>query len=372
MKSAIAECINCHKKLYIISKSIGICVNCIREHYEKVSSHLRKIHRDSRIEFNLLPGIPRHPDGVLCAICQHECRIPEGGRGYCGIRRNCDGELIGGGTESGIVDYYYDAIPTNCVADWVCPANCNTGYPDYSNSPGVEYGYNNLAVFYRACNFNCLFCQNWHFRKSRRLPIGMTAAQLADKADEKTACICYFGGDPGPQLLHAIETSRIALERSKGRILRICWETNGSMNPGLLEKMIELSLKSGGCIKFDLKAWSDKVHKTLCGVTNRRTLSNFELVARAASARPKPPLLVASTLLVPGYVDEMEIRGICRFIASLNPNIPYALLAFHPDFLMDDLPATSGKHAHRARDIASEEGLTKVKIGNAHLLGKAY
>jgi pyruvate formate lyase activating enzyme len=140
------------------------------------------------------------------------------------------------------------------------------------------------------------------------------------------------------------------------------------MNSKLLEKMAELSLKTGGCIKFDLKAWSLEVYLSLCGISNKRTLENFSLIAKQTKARPEPPLLVASTLLVPGYVDVKEVSRIARFIASLNPEIPYSLLAFHPHFFMQDLPTTSKDHAIAGKEAAEKEGLKRVKIGNLHLL----
>jgi pyruvate formate lyase activating enzyme len=34
------------------------------------------------------------------------------------------------------------------------------------------------------------------------------------------------------------------------------------------------------------------------------------------------------------------VEGIAEFIAGLNPDIAYSLLAFHPDFIMMDFPAT--------------------------------
>jgi pyruvate-formate lyase-activating enzyme len=34
------------------------------------------------------------------------------------------------------------------------------------------------------------------------------------------------------------------------------------------------------------------------------------------------------------------VAAIARFIASLDPNIPYSLLAFHPQFNMSHLPMT--------------------------------
>jgi pyruvate formate lyase activating enzyme len=140
------------------------------------------------------------------------------------------------------------------------------------------------------------------------------------------------------------------------------------MHPKLLDRMVEVALLSGGCIKFDLKAWHETVHIALTGIPNRRTLDNFERVASFINERPEVPLLVASTLLVPGYVDVDEVRKIARFIYRLSPNIPYSLLAFHPDFLMDDLPTTSWEHMRRCYEAAREEGLTTVHIGNRHLL----
>jgi pyruvate formate lyase activating enzyme len=292
--------------------------------------------------------------------------MAEGDRSYCGVRRNEGGRLVGGDAAAGVVEWYHDPLPTNCVADWVCPGGSGSGYPRYAYASRPERGYANLAVFYRACNFDCLFCQNWHWRE----PSCRTASalELASAVDSRTACICYFGGDPTPQLPHALEAARLAREAGGGRILRICWETNGAMEQRALDQMIEVSLVSGGCIKFDLKAWNEDVHLALCGVSNKRTLENFRHAAAYRAQRPNPPLLVASTLMVPGYVDAQEVAGIARFIASIDPDIPYALLAFAPHFLMDDLPTTSRAQARACLQAAREAGLTNVRLGNPWLV----
>lgn len=86
-----------------------------------------------------------------------------------------------------------------------------------------------------------------------------------------------------------------------------------SAHPALLRQAAELSFESGGCVKFDLKAWSEELHIALCGVSNKRTLENFRLLAEYAKKRPVPPFLVASTLPTPGYVDKEEICGIAAF-----------------------------------------------------------
>jgi pyruvate formate lyase activating enzyme len=82
--------------------------------------------------------------------------------------------------------------------------------------------------------------------------------------------------------------------------------------------------------------------------------------------------VVASTLLVPGYVDAKEVGRIARFIAEVNPNIPYALLAFYPNFYIHDLPTTNWEHANKAQAAALEAGLQNVRIGNRHLLSDGY
>jgi len=226
----------------------------------------------------------------------------------------------------------------------------------------------NLAVFYQACTFDCLFCQNWHYRERSITSQTHTAAELAESVTPGTSCICFFGGDPTPQLPHALAASKLARKQNSKRILRICWETNGSMNPELLNEMMSLSLESGGCIKFDLKAMDANIHYALCGVPNTHTLENFAAAAGRIPERPQPPLLIASTLLVPGYIDAREVHAIASFITDLDPSIPYALLGFHGDFLMTDLPPTSWKQAQQCLAAAEAAGLKRVRLGNVRIL----
>jgi pyruvate formate lyase activating enzyme len=110
------------------------------------------------------------------------------------------------------------------------------------------------------------------------------------------------------------------------------------------------------------------LHIALTGITNRKTLDNFARAAKELSRRPAPPLLVASTLLVPGYIDEQEVASIAAFLAALDPEIPYTLLGFHPHFYLSDLPRTPATLARKCLISAREAGLSRVKIGNDHLL----
>ncbi len=361
-------CIRCKNSSPLISTHLGVCLDCIRNHFPEVRSHLDEVHAASRRAFGLPERPPKDRDGVACTLCINECMIGQGKYGYCGIRRNEGGKLQGASAHEGNVCWYYDALPTNCVADWVCAGCTGAGYPAFAYAKGGDAGYKNLAVFYQSCSFDCLFCQNWHYREQAISGRLRTAQELADAVDQHTSCICFFGGDPATQLPHAIAASRLALKKNEGRILRICFETNGSMTPKLLSSMAQLSLTSGGCIKFDLKAFSEELNIALCGVSNKWTLENFETLSHYTVRRPQPPFLVASTLLIPGYVDESEVRRIAQFIARLNPEIPYSLLAFSPHFMMGDLPTTSRNHAEACYEIARDAGLTRIKIGNVHLL----
>jgi pyruvate formate lyase activating enzyme len=368
----MGTCAHCEKSAPTISDVIGFCADCIRHHFSEVGSKIAQTHEKSRRAYGLPLKPPRDERGLHCALCFNRCQIPDSETGFCGVRQARHGKLRGGRPHEGNLSYYHDPLPTNCVATFVCPAGTGCGYPRYAHANGPEYGYKNLAVFYHACSFNCLYCQNYHFKEATFSPIKRHARELAAATDERTSCICYFGGDPGPQVLHAINASRLAIKRNPDRILRICWETNGGLRGFYLNKIAEISLKSGGCIKFDLKAWDNGLHQALCGVSNQKTLENFQRLTQWIPQRPDPPFLIASTLLVPGYVDEQEVGAIARYISGLNADIPYSLLAFYPRFYLQDLPTTSRRHALRCQEAARGAGVRRVHIGNLHLLGEDY
>ena len=364
----MGHCQICKRHACLIAADLGLCLACIRNRPEESRRIAIENHGRIRQEWGLSPQAPDSADGVNCDFCVNRCRINDGGRGYCGLRQNRRGQLKGVTADRAKLSWYHDPLPTNCVGDWVCPGGTGCGYPVYANKEGPEHGYQNLAVFPHACTFHCLYCQNWHFRYRTLGGQYETVENLAGAVHEQTACICYFGGDPSPQLPFLLRASRKAREDNPDRILRICWETNGAMSRRLLKKMTDSALESGGCIKIDLKAWDESLHLALTGVTNHQTLENFEWLARQASQRPKPPLQIASTLMVPGYIDGREISKIAEFIAALNPEIPYTLLGFHPDYHMSDLPPTSRKQARECLDAARQAGLKRLKVGNMHLL----
>ncbi len=360
------RCAVCGKTSRLVAAHLGVCADCIRTRWEQAEPLVQAAHASSRREFGLPPAPPRAANGTTCPMCGQACQIAEGERGFCGLRTVQNGRLVhlAGTPRRGLLHWYRDPLPTNCVADWVCGGH-------------RQRGKHNLAVFYGSCTFDCLFCQNWHYRQTDPVAdrgLGsvkaMSAEELADAANAQTFCVCYFGGDPASQMPHALASAR---ELARRKVV-VCWETAGNSHPRLLDQALELSLATGGCLKFDLKAFDDRIHRALTGVSNRQTLDNFSRAAARFDERGPngaPPVL-ASTLLVPGYVGPGEVGRIARFIADVEPRTPFALLAFAPHFYMSDLPTTSVGHAEEATAAARSAGLLDVRAGNLHLLSCAY
>ncbi len=377
--SGTPRCLVCSSDRRDISGFLRLCGPCASDGSSEAMDLISAAHRTSRARFNLPPSPPRAAGGLACGRCGNECLIPAGQKGFCGLSENRGGRLRRlTSPEAGILSAYYDPHPTNCVAAWVCAGGRGTGFPRYSvSSKGPEAGYANLSVFYGACPFDCLFCQNWHWRENTRdLGPRMSAERLASMVDEKVTCICFYGGDPAVQPEHVIAAARLARERKQelsrrtncSPILRVCIESSGSFNSRHLETLARIASESGGGIKFDLKAWNDNLHLALTGVSNRATLANFKGLGQYHKQRPQVPFLRAATLLVPGYVDVQEVRQIAGFIAGIDPAIPYSLLAFSPQFELRDLPLTPRRLAQDCRAAAEAAGLKNVTVGNTHLL----
>ncbi|RJS71781.1 MAG: radical SAM protein [Candidatus Syntrophoarchaeum sp. WYZ-LMO15] len=340
-------CIVCGKKE--VSKTLSLCLECIRRG-EGGDTHLKRAHEVARRGFPLPPDLPRDPDGVKCNLCSNECQIGEGERGYCGLRENVRGRLISKvSSDAALACTYLDPLPTNCCAAWFCPESSEKGY--------------NLATFFYGCNFDCLFCQNASHKLIDEAP-GITIDRFVKEVESTRGirCICYFGGSPEPQLPFAIRASERVIEERDD--VRICWEWNGCGDPGLVMRAAELSFKSGGIIKFDLKAFNQNLSIALSGVSNKRAYENFEMIA---SSFERVDLLTATTPLIPWYIDAEEVEAIAGFIAGINPDIPYSLLVFHPTFYMSDMPITPRRQVEECYRAAKRH-LKRVNIGNKHLL----
>lgn len=326
------------------------CPDCIRNRFDEISAHVIEIHAWIRERYGLPGKVPHEHSRTQCQLCVNRCSINEGKFGYCGVRQNVNGRISGPDENWAYADWYHDPLPTNCVADWVC-----SGHADHGKS--------NLAVFYEACTFNCLFCQNWHYRDRKNK---ILTKEMVNAVDATTGCVCFFGGDPTPFAKHSLEVAKRVGEKASTR--RICWETNGSIHPKYMKKWCDLALASGGCIKIDFKTFSETLNIALCGVSNAHTKENIRVVAGYMKQREKPPMLIVSTLLIPGYIDEDELTSMARFIISIEKTIPWSFLGFYPHFRFNDMECTSREQAEMALDIARAHGIVNTNVGNMHLI----
>lgn len=377
----MGTCIFCNKTDKLISEVLQVCRDCILEgDWDKVKPHILSVHKQVRqlVELPDKPPRAERPNIELkCNYCINECSLSKDDVSYCGLRnikRNNDGDLPLPSKSKGYIHGYLDPNPTNCCNAWFCPAGTSAGFPEYSDYKGSEFGTYNYAAFLYGCTFDCLFCQNASHKYFSKKFLNDVDA-LADKIskNEKITCICYFGGTPEAQLPFSINLSNNILEKinRKGsqRKFRVCWEWNGSGSQNLVEKCIDIALKSGGNIKFDLKSFNEKLNLALCGVSNKRTLENFKFLAENyfGSRGKDMPEMSACTLMVPGYTTHEEVEKIAKYVGSINRQIPYSLLVFHGDYQMRDLPITPKKEALKCVDVAKKY-LKNVNLGNKHLL----
>ena len=363
-------CHGCNADSNLIAECLGLCRDCIEDDFERHHGRLEEVHRRVRADFDMPLMSPREPQGLACDACARSCSMLPGQHGYCGVRHTNGGDIVIDAAVAGAayVELRRDPLPGGCAASFACPGCSHSGYPKYSYARGAETGYNSLVVHYNSCNFNCLFCQHWEFREKAQPEYLMTPEQVVQQIDDSVACMCFTGGDSVPQIEHSLQVAELAARETRGRILRLCWETNGSQRHSYFQRLARLAFESGGLVKIEIKSFSPKIHFALCGISNRQVLNNFRALQKVAHQRPETPLLAASTLLVPGYITSGEIWRISQFMASRGPATPYALLAFFPHFFLNDLPPTSQDHANAALDAAQEAGLKRVQIGNKFYL----
>lgn len=107
------------------------------------------------------------------------------------------------------------------------------------------------------------------------------------------------------------------------KILKILrnWEyqiklvTNGEfLSKRIMELVDEVTLS--------IKALDDEIHKAYAGVSNRRTLRNFERFHNSEK-------IEIETIYIPEVIECEEILEIARYLASYNKNLVYRIDRFH-------------------------------------------
>ena len=111
---------------------------------------------------------------------------------------------------------------------------------------------------------------------------------------------------------------------------------------------------------IDLKSFSDDIYMKVCGGHLQPVLDTI-LAMRDAGV-----WIELTNLLIPGINDDMPmIRRMCQWIAlnGLKDN-PLHFSRFFPRYKMQDIPPTPIQTLKAAKQIALEEGVKHVYLGN--------
>ncbi|MGC9326585.1 MAG: AmmeMemoRadiSam system radical SAM enzyme [Candidatus Hinthialibacter sp.] len=273
---------------------------------------------------------------VRCFACGHRCLIPNGRFGVCRVRYNEEGLLK--------VPYGYTA-----------GMNCDP----IEKKPFFHFlpGSNAMSFGMMGCDFHCSYCQNWISSQAIRdekagVPIRPIQPDefvtLAERYGARSVTSTY--NEPLITSEWAVEIFRLA----KKRKLLTSFVSNGNGTPEAIEY---LQPWIDG-YKIDLKSFQDKEYRKLGGRLDI-VLNTIQLV------KDKNIWMEIVTLVVPGLNDsEEELRDIARFIASVDPAVPWHVTAFHEDYKMRGMGSTPLRTLLRAGEIGKEEGLQFVYIGN--------
>jgi pyruvate formate lyase activating enzyme len=132
--------------------------------------------------------------------------------------------------------------------------------------------------------------------------------------------------------------------------------TNGYMTSEALN-MIHPYLDAAN---VDLKAFSDKYYRELCGAKLKHVQETLKLM------KSRGVFVEITTLVVPGLNDDKaELEQLAAFIKNeLGPETPWHISRFHPTYKLTDRPPTPVSSLATARKIGLKAGLKYVYTGN--------
>jgi pyruvate formate lyase activating enzyme len=277
-------------------------------------------------------------EGVIhCVACAHECRLTEGKAGICLVRFVRDGKLY---------------VPWGYVAGGIAcdPIEKKPFFHAYPGRNAVSFGM-------LGCNFHCAFCQNWLTSQAVRdqspyvSPHPMDADAIVQVALEHDAPVLSSTYN------EPLITSEWAMEIfKKGHVhgLEGSYVSNGHATPQVLEFIRPYTR----LCNVDLKAFQEETYRKLGG----RLEAVLDTVRRLHSMDFWIEII---TLVVPGLNDSPdELRQIADFVASVSPDIPWHVTAFHADYRMTDARNTPAEKLLEAAEIGYAAGLRYVYTGN--------
>lgn len=276
---------------------------------------------------------------IQCDVCPRLCRLKEGQRGFCFVRKCEDHQIVltTYGRSSG---YCVDPIEKKPLNHFL---------------PGTPV----LSFGTAGCNLGCRFCQNWDISKSREFDIlaDQASPELIARVAEDLGCqsVAFTYNDPVIFMEYAMDVAQACRERGIHPVA----VTAGEICPEPRREFY----RHMDAANVDLKAFTERFYQKICFAPLGTVLETLEYLKHETKV-----WFEITTLLIPGENDSSkEIEEESRWILEhLGPDVPLHFTAFHPDFKMMDIPPTPPATLTRARSIAQEVGLNFVYTGNVH------
>ena len=284
------------------------------------------------------PELTEHlePGALKCYACGHRCLIKEGKRGICKVRFNDGGHL---------------RVPVNYVAALQCDPTEKK--PFFHALPGSD----TLTFGMLGCDLHCAYCQNWLTSQALRDDKAVSPPNAVTPDRLVAMAKAYGASMVGSSYNEPLITAEWAVEvfqQARPEGFRTAFISNGNATPQVLDYLRPWT----DCYKIDLKSMSDKNYRSLGGVVD-----NILETVKMVHERGFWEEIV--TLVIPGFnASEDELRRAADFIASVSPDIPWHVTAFHQDYHMQENANTTAEQLMRACDIGRESGLRYIYAGN--------
>ncbi len=274
---------------------------------------------------------------VQCKLCPRQCVIPNGKRGFCGVRENRDGILY---------TMVY-AKPVTITLDDPIEKK-----PLFHFLPSTF----TFSLATAGCNLKCKFCQNWEISQRRPEELDYIYLEPADLVKKLQASgrptIAYTYSEPTIFYEYMLETAKLARAQGFKNIMH----SSGYINEAPLRQLA----KYLDAVNIDLKGFTDDYYAKMTEARLEPVLKTLKVL------REEGVHLEITTLILPGYNDDEDsMVKMCLWIKeNLGEDTPLHISRFFPMYKMISLQPTPVATLEKLRQIALDCGLKYVYIGN--------
>ena len=260
---------------------------------------------------------------IECTLCPHFCRIPEGRRGKCGVREN----------QGGVLYAVYYSLVSSLAVDPIEKKPLDFFHP----------GSKILSIGGYGCNLHCSFCQNHHIsleydhREGEYITVDEMLGIAHLSAPKGNIGLAYTFNEPFIGYEYVYDCAKEIKQDGLKNIL----VTNGYINRKPLEKILPYI----DAMNIDLKAFTPEFYQRIGG--DLETVKNTIIKASALCH------VEVTTLVIEGENDN-DVPEIAKWLAEINPDIPYHLSRFYPRYKYLDKPQTSINTINRLAGEASK------------------